>query len=209
MFLPDRLNFEALLERRTLLYGTTNTYKTYMTAKFVDFLLDKEISPSEISILDFAPNIQHFQGLKIGGKISDFSSRSLKCNYLPITGEIIPPRLQSTTKSELYSYALRNFKKIRKILDSYKYNPTNILLINDISIYLHLGSKKTILTLINKSDTFFGNTYYGLTISRAYSKLFSLIERKRVKYLIDRIPNAYSTDWLANSEVPPDLYPIR
>jgi hypothetical protein len=189
-----KLNFDDLVNHYTLLYGETNTYKTSQTSEFVKFLLEsKNISPKEISILDFAPSLMKIKNLKIGGRIQDFYEQSSACKNIIFKGEIIPPRLKSKNKKELYLYARENFEKTSEILNLFNDNPTPILIINDISIYLHIGSIKLLLNAINKSNTFFGNAYFGSSIKRGYATLFSLQERRKVKSLINKVEQSYFT----------------
>ncbi|MBY8990487.1 MAG: hypothetical protein KGD58_07005 [Candidatus Lokiarchaeota archaeon] len=188
------LNFDNLVNHSTLLYGETNTYKTYQTSEFVKFLLEsKHIRSKEISILDFAPSLMEIKNLKIGGQIQDFYKQSSTCNNIIFKGDIIPPRLKSSNKTELYQYARENLKKTSEILNIFNGNPTPVLIINDISIYLHIGSIKLLLNAINKSNTFFGNTYFGSSIKRGYATLFSLRERRKVKSLINKVEQSYHT----------------
>ncbi len=187
-------NFNDFLGRYTLLYGETDTKKTLITSEFVKFLLEiKKIDPKEISILDFAPNLKIIKNLKIGGKIADYYDAAFKCNNITFEGEIFPPRLNSGNRKELYEYACQNYKKTSKILEIYRENHTKILIINDISIYLHLGSKKYLFDTIKKSKTFFGNSYYGSSIKQDFAKLFSLREQKKVNYIRKHIENSFVT----------------
>jgi hypothetical protein len=175
MKFSENFDFSKFIGYHTLLYGETDTRKTYYTAKFVQFLLTvNNIEPNEISILDFGPKLFKHYGIKIGGRIEDFYPQSLKCNNIAFLGEIIPPRLTSSNKKQLYDNACKNYEKTSEILNKFNENPTSILIINDISIYLHLGSKQYLLDTIRKANTFFGNTYYGTSIKQDFAKLFSL-----------------------------------
>lgn len=188
------LNFSDVIGQYSLLYGETNTKKTKYTSKFVQFLLEsKKISPKEITILDFAPNLTRVRNLKIGGKIRDCYENSAKCRNISFKGEIIPPRLNSSNKIELYRYAYKNFKKTSKMLNSFNEEPTSILIINDISIYLHMGSLKLLLKAINNSSTFFGNSYYGSSIRKDFANLFSRREKRQVENLIKEVEKSYLT----------------
>ena len=190
----DDLNFEDFIGSHTILYGETDTKKTYYTSKFVQYLIEtKEMDPQEISILDFAPQLRVLMGLKIGGKIEDFYPQCIKCNNILFKGDIIPPRLRATNKQELFQYALMNYEKTHGILEKFNENPTTILIINDISIYLHHGDKNYLLETIQKSNTFFGNSYYGTSIKRNFATFLSLKEKRSVKYLVKRLDKAYIT----------------
>jgi len=186
----NNLDFQKFLGKHTLIYGETNTQKTYLTAKFVEFLMRLEnFKPKEISILDFAPKLIYIDNLKIGGRIKDFFKDSKKCNYIAFKGEIIPPRLKARNKEELYKNLCHNHRIASNILHKFNENPTSILIVNDISIYLHLGSKNLILNTILKTNTFFGNSYYGYSIKKDFSNLLTIKERKRVQFLTRNLKN--------------------
>ncbi len=188
------LDFDDFIGYHTVLYGEPNTRKTYYTAKFVQYLLEiKKINPKEISILDFAPKLSTINHIKIGGKIEDLFPQSIKCNNITFEGEIIPPRLNANNKKELYDYASKNYEKTSFILTEFYQNPTSMLIINDISIHLHLGDKKRFINVIKTAETFFGNSYYGSSIKRNFAILFSLKEKKKVKYLIKNVDKSYYT----------------
>jgi hypothetical protein len=190
----NNLDFNKALGNHTLLYGETSTKKTRTTAEFVRFLLEtKKIEENKITILDFGPKFIKFKDFEIGGRITDFYKESVNCIYLNLNGEIIPPRLNARNKKELYDNICHNYKLSNEILLMYNQNPTPYLIINDISIYLHLGSKKILLEIIRKSETFFGNSYYGILIQGKIPSLLSLIEKKRVEFLIENIEKSLRT----------------
>ncbi len=194
MIFHEDLDLNRFIGYSTILYGETNTKKTYFTAKFIEFLIEsKNLNPKEITILDFAPKLSIIKNLKIGGKIEDFYDRSSECNNISFEGEIIPPRLNAHNKKELYQNALLNYKKAHEVLEIFNENPTSILIINDISIYLHQGNKKYMLNTIKSVDTFFGNSYYGSTITRNFATFFTLKEKRSVRYLLKRVDNGYAT----------------
>jgi hypothetical protein len=186
-------SYNEYLYHHTLLYGETNTKKTYYTAKFVQFLVESKFNPLEITILDFAPKMVTINDSKIGGRIEDFYTNSRNCNNVHFEGEIIPPRLRSKNSKTLIENARSNYIKTNQILEEYHQKPTSILVINDISIYLHVGKLDYFLKTIQKARTFFGNSYYGTSINRNFSHDFSLKEKKLGESLIEKIENSYST----------------
>ncbi len=194
MIFLENLNFNDLIDHHTLLYGETNTKKTYFASNFIQFLVElNKVHPKEISILDFAPPLSMINNLKFGGKIQDFYDGANKCNNILYKGEIIPPRLKANNEKEVYQNACENYKKTSKILNLFNEKPTPVLIINDISIYLHVGRKESLLTAIEKSKTFFGNSYYGSSIKRDFAKLFSRREKRRVENLIKEVEKSYFT----------------
>ncbi|MFX0077331.1 MAG: hypothetical protein ACFE96_17960 [Candidatus Hermodarchaeota archaeon] len=194
MIFYDNIDFSSLYGHHTLIYGEISTGKTVYTANFVQYLLEnKKIDPKKISILDFAPRLAYFDNLKVGGRIEDYYKNCLKCNVIDFEGEIIPPRLNARNRNEMYSNICKNFAKIYSILEIYNKNPTPILIINDISIYLHFGKNKYLINTINKSNTFLGNSYYGTSITSKFSKLLNIMEKKKVEFLIKNIENSFKT----------------
>lgn len=187
--------YKYFLGKHTLLYGETDTKKTFYTAKFIDFLIESQkIDPKEISILDFAPKLMKINGLKIGGKINEFSAHSSICNVIPLEREIIPARLKARNKKELYENLCHNYKITSNSLKIFNEKPTKLLIMNDVSIYLHLGDKSYLLNTINKTNTFLGNSYYGSTIKSGFGCLLSLKEQKRVEFLIKNLDNSIFTN---------------
>ena len=55
-------NFKEYVGHHTLLYGETNTKKTLYTAKFVQFLVESNFDPLQITILDFGPKMNTISG---------------------------------------------------------------------------------------------------------------------------------------------------
>ncbi|MFX1501308.1 MAG: hypothetical protein ACFFDH_10145 [Promethearchaeota archaeon] len=194
MKFKSSLSYKEYIGHHTFLYGETNTKKTYYTAKFIQFLIEsKNFDPKEISVLDFAPPQTIINNIKIGGKIKEFYKNIAKCNNLYFKGEIIPPRLNASNLKELYDNACANYKKTYKILKIFNDTPTSILIVNDVSIYLHVGNIKLLIDSIQKANTFFGNSYYGSSIKTDFKTLFSLREKRLVKYLLKKIENSYFT----------------
>ena len=196
----NKLDFSKFIGHYSLLYGETNTKKTLITSDFVRYLIEvKSVDPGLISILDFAPKFRVVNKLKIGGRIEDFYSYSRNCKYYEFEGEIIPPRLESNDKNELHKNSCSNFKKTLHLLETYNKHPTSFLIINDLSIFLHSGNKFYLIRTINKAETFFGNSYYGSTINKDFTKLFSLKERLRTEYFIKHIEFSINTDLISEN----------
>jgi len=194
MKFSKNIDLNYLIGKKTLIYGETNTSKTFYTAKFIQYLCEmKKINPKDISILDFAPKLAYFNNLKIGGRIQDYYESSVKCNNINFKGEIIPPRLKAKNKKDIYDHMCHNFNKIYDIMEIYNRSPTPVLIVNDISLFLHLGGTKYLINTINKSDTFFGNSYFGSSISSKFSKLISIREKRKVEYLIKNVENSFAT----------------
>jgi len=181
------IDYQDYIGNHTLIYGDINKGKTQYTANFVRFLVESGFNPKEITILDFSPNLVKIKDLKVGGKLVDYYKKCESCNFIELKGVIIPPRLTARTKKEIKLIAYRNYIKTSEALDEYIKAPTEILIINDISIYLHRGNPKKILYAMKKANTFFGNSYFGTSIKRKYIFFFDYKEKRRVKYLIKKM----------------------
>jgi len=182
----NKLDFDRLLGIKVLLYGETNTYKTFCSAKYVQYLMeDRKIDPNHISIIEFAPKLQTIDDLKIGGKVKDYFKESKLCKYLETDEEIIPPRLHAKNRKELYSNVCHNYRQTRLVLQEFNEKPTPYLIINDISIYLHLGDKRDLIKAIENANNVIGNAYYGKNISQKakFARIFSLKEQIKIKNL--------------------------
>ena len=178
----------------TLIYGDIDTGKTLITAEFIKFLLmEKEIAPQNITILDFAPELHYLNDKKIGGKIVDFYENSINCNYLALKGKIEPPRLNAKSKKDLLNIANYNYQLTLEIIQKFNKIPTEILIINDLSIFLHKGDIKTILKAKNNAATFLANSYYGLSIKNPYSKQFDDYERNVIESILKNVDFSYLT----------------
>jgi len=188
------LIFENCLGKKTLLYGEINTNKTFLTSKFVEFLIySKNIPPKDVSILDFGPKMRIVNNVKIGGRLEDYSNSIHRCNYINLQEEIIPPRLEAKNRYEFYSNICQNYKNTNESVLKFKESPTNFLILNDISLYLHCGKPKNLLKILNISYTFFGNIYYGSSINSKYSKLFNILEKKKTESLLKNLGPCFFT----------------
>ena len=189
------LDFNEILGKKTIIYGEINTGKTKITAEFVRFLLEeKKINPAEISILDFGPKLIEINGKKIGGRISDFYPQSEICDNIKPKGDIIPPRLNAKSKEELHKNAQHNYLITLKSLEEFHSNPTPVLIINDISIYLHKGNEILLLDVIEQCETFLGNTDYGTLIKSQFDPAFSEKEKRLVEKILKKIKFSYFTN---------------
>lgn len=177
-----------------MLYGEINTGKTTITSAFLKFLLEREgIPPTDVNVMDFAPNLTTSGSVSFGGRILDFYPASKKCHYPLAEHGFIPVRFNSNNKKELFHSANQNRQFASQILNRCLNNPKSILIINDASIYLHRGDKKVLLKLIKASDTCFSNTYYGSSIGKGFSQAFSKLEKKRIEYLLRKLKDDESS----------------
>jgi hypothetical protein len=75
--------------------------------------------------------------------------------------KIAAPRIQGRTAAEVRALAEANRLAIEPLLDRWLQLSVPILMLNDLTIYLHAGSWERIMEAIRRAKTFIGNAYYG------------------------------------------------
>jgi len=160
---------------KILIIGEIGVGKTKLTVKFVKTLITLGLDKM-ITIIDLAPN---YKGV---GLPMDIPSDNIRC-LRPIT--IYAPRLMGTTCEEIWKYAKHNAMASEHLIREYIKHPTPILVMNDLTIYLHAGSLSLLYEAIKSSKLFIGNAYYGLRLKDKCG----LWERERtaVEKLIERM----------------------
>ena len=174
----QELPISNILGKKVLIIGDVGKGKTLLTAKILEKLVKNNFS-KEITVIDMAPKKKG----KIGGKIEDYTNLVYKVkNYINIES-IRTPRLSGKSKEEILKLAEENYRLIKPYLIRYREKPTHILIINDLSIYLHAGSLEDILECLLIANTFIANSYYGTFLRNDKGSGIS----KREKELIDKL----------------------
>lgn len=176
----ERINIEEFLHKKTLIVGDIAKGKTKLTAFLVKKLIVNGYG-NFITILDLAPERRD----KIGGKIRDFIDVK---NIRYLTTNILGPRMNAKNIEELYDISRRNKNSIEKLFNIYEEKPSKILVINDLTLYLHAGDIERLLNLIRLSETFIGNAYKGKSFEIEIFKEFNQKERElveRIERLMD------------------------
>lgn len=172
------LHIETILGKRILIIGDVNTGKTLLTSRILKELINLGYE-KEITIIDMAPEKRGV----IGGTLTDYIDIPKGMKYLrPL--KVYAPRTTAKNREELILMAEENARNIEKLIDSYLRNPTSILIINDLTLYLHAGNLDRIIKCIRKSKTFIGNAYYGEKIKDQFKTNISLREKILVEKLL-------------------------
>ncbi len=173
---------EQLAGRKTLLLGETNTGKTRFTFNFLCHLLEEHsFKPTEISVLEFAPTRVQKGHIVIGGTLRDLLQESTPltpsfmklinsvhwiqressdpCTVTP--AKILTPRYSAKSSQDVLNACCVNFSATQKQLFFYIQNPTKVLIINDVGIYLHLGGLPLLKKTLRLSQTCLFNAYLG------------------------------------------------
>ncbi|RLG71799.1 MAG: hypothetical protein DRO23_11440 [Thermoprotei archaeon] len=180
----QQLSITNILNRRTLIMGELGSGKTLLTLKLVLNLISNGYG-RHITILDFAPK----KIGNIGGRFLDFGFNPSRVFAYLIPSKIYTPRISAKSPQELLDLALRNKKNIEEVIFKYLANPTDILIINDITLYFHAGSLELIDECMMVSKTFIANAYYGEKLSFDYGTGVSAKEKSMVLELLKYMDN--------------------
>jgi GTPase SAR1 family protein len=172
----NQLKATEIIGKKVLILGEVGVGKTALTAKLIRELM-LLVEPKEITVIDMAPEAIG----EVGGKLSDYLSLSGELRYLsPV--KVYAPRTMGVPSTQIIKYAKRNKKAIDLLLDEFLKNPTKVLIINDITLYLHSGKLEKILNCIKLAKTFLASAYYGVKLAEdrgtgIYAREKQLVER--------------------------------
>ena len=151
--MSNQFSFVDLQNMKVLIIGEVGSGKTSFLSKLLKEALEKGLK-NDITVIDLAPKRIENEGVKIGGKISDFFLLVEKVRYLAPTIET--PRLSAGSAQELIHLVNLNKKKIERVLDIYNQKPSMILFVNDVSLYFQAGVYKKFFLAVKKAETVLG-----------------------------------------------------
>lgn len=134
---------------KMLIVGEIGAGKTRLTKMLVETLASLGLS-KEITVIDMAPA---YKGVGLPLEVSGV--RVLRPEKL------YAPRLMGRSCDEVWRYARLNETLTRPLLEKYLRDPTPILVINDLTIYLHAGDPSLLYRAVDTATLFIGNAYYG------------------------------------------------
>jgi len=137
--------------KKTIIVGEVNTGKTAYLAEILTRFLEE--GETNLTVIDMAP--ENVKG--IGGKMRTGGTSSLRY----YTVQIVAPRLVGRTVDEVEILARENVRLIDGLFKEYLKNPSKVLFINDISLYLQAGDLDKLLSFLSATPTVIMNGYYG------------------------------------------------
>lgn len=152
------IDVNSILNKKILIVGEVGSGKTRLTAKILEELVAHGFS-NYITVIDMAPSIKN-----VGAKLSTYTETFKNIRYF-FSEKIKGPRLEGKDSEEVLEIAKSNRKIIEKFLEEYLMKPTDILIVNDLTIYLHAGEIEKIFDIMEKAKTFIANAYYGNLLS--------------------------------------------
>ena len=182
----EGLEVGRLLGRKTLIVGEAGTGKSHLLARILEIMVEA-LGPEEITVIDMAP----FRFSGIGGKLRELTESVRRVRYLT-DDRIAPPRLAGRNATEVLRLAERNASLIRSLLLEFIKRPTRILLVNDLTIYLHEGDHSLLEEVIEAAETFVATCYEGERLSDDKGSGITAIEMTRLGELKGRVDNVLS-----------------
>ncbi|TFG20806.1 MAG: hypothetical protein EU530_01975 [Promethearchaeota archaeon] len=194
--LVQPISFSQCKNKKILIFGDSNVGKTHLTSQFLSYLRDTS-SLKKIYVVEMGPERFQVDNYSVGGRLIDYDpSYQHDPSVLYYNYPITPPRSASKNDAEVYKNCLKNYKIIHDefttVIDTLVNSSNNdsALIINDFSIYMHLGSHIPFLKLLKSSHTVFVNAYFGQKLAEDYGSNISWRERVLVKLLIRRFDYA-------------------
>jgi len=175
--------FERFIGKKTLIVGEVGSGKTLLLSRFLDQLVRSGLK-DRVTVIEMAPNMGG-----VGGTVENYT-RNVACVKYLKPWRIIPPRTMGRNREEVIRYARLNMLALKPLIEEYLRNPTEILLINDLTIYLHAGEVEDIIQLINISKTFTATAYEGEKLADDKGSGITDRERRsldRLKGLVDEV----------------------
>ena len=175
--------FERFIGRKIIIVGEIGSGKTLLLSRFLDQLVRSGLK-DKVTVIEMAPNMG-----EVGGTIENYTRNISSVRYLK-PWKIIPPRMMGKNREEVLKYARSNMLALKPLIEEYLRNPTEILLINDLTIYLHAGEVEDIIQLINISKTFTATAYEGKRLADDKGSGITDKEREslnRLKELVDEV----------------------
>lgn len=173
--------FRDMLGKRVLIMGDVGTGKTRLTAELLSEAIRLGYAGSTTTI-DLAPNINPSSQRTVGLALTAYINDIGEVRYLR-PRRVRAPRLEAKTAEEVLRLADENAEAISVAFVEYLKQPTDILFLNDVSLYLHAGGLEKLLALLLKSETCVLNGYYGVSLEVNHDSGISVRERMLMREL--------------------------
>jgi len=176
-----RLGVKDIIGKRVLILGEVGSGKTLLASKLLKELMTI-IDPREITIIDMAPR----RIGKVGGKISDYVDSIDKARYLS-PKKVYAPRLAGTSRQQVLEYAELNRRAVEPLLAEFSRSPTKVLILNDVTLYLHAGRLGRIIGCMRLAETFLATAYRGSRLAEDHGSGITNRERRLVEAMAIRM----------------------
>lgn len=108
-----------------------------------------------VTLIEMAPD---YGG--IGIPVERYSEKVWRIKYLK-PSKIYAPRTLGRSPGEVLEYVEKSRAELEPLLSRFEQDPTEILLINDLTIFLHAGEPERIIRIMELCETFAATAYEG------------------------------------------------
>jgi|WetSurMetagenome_2_1015567.scaffolds.fasta_scaffold72293_2 hypothetical protein len=177
---------EDCLGKKTLILGDVNTGKTTLTKRILENFCRRGLG-DRTAILDMAPEIPETLAREkrlagVGGRLPPTEGYGV----LYLGGRLEPPRLSSKTEEEAMEKARQNRRAIDELFRRLDGRDREILLINDITLYLQAGKADTLILRLNRFGTVVANGYWGERLGGGELSVREKAETERLRSWFER-----------------------
>jgi len=161
-----------VIDKKVLILGEAGSGKTRLAAKLLQELMTL-VNPEKITVVDLAPK----KVGEIGGKLAEYINLIGRVKYLS-PKNVYTPRMAGASHEQVLQYAELNRKIMEPLLNEFIRSPTETLVINDVTLYLHSGELETVLKCARLAKTFLATAYYGSRLAEDLGTGISSKERQ-------------------------------
>lgn len=170
-----------VLGKKVLILGEAGSGKTRLACRLIQELITI-MNPKEVTVIDLAPPRKGI----VGGKISDYVNLKGEIRYLS-PKKVYTPRLAGKSHEEVLRYADLNRESMEPLFKEFIKKPSKVLVVNDVTLYFHMGDLETVLKCIRLTETFLATAYYGVKLTEdlgtGVSAREKLLTEKLVKHM--------------------------
>ncbi|MEM3703273.1 MAG: hypothetical protein QXX79_02465 [Candidatus Bathyarchaeia archaeon] len=166
-----------VLGKKVLILGEAGSGKTRLVSRLIQEIITI-IHPREVTVIDLAPPRKGI----IGGKISDYVELKGEVRHLSPT-KVYTPRLDGKSSEEVLRYACLNRESMEPLFKEFIKDPSKVLVVNDVTLYLHMGDLETVLECVRLAETFLATAYYGFKLAENFGTGISERERQLTEKL--------------------------
>jgi energy-coupling factor transporter ATP-binding protein EcfA2 len=167
-----QLKGKEILGKKVLILGEAGSGKTKLAAQLLRELMIL-VNPEEITVIDLAPQ----RVGEIGGKLTEYMNVIDGVKYLS-PENVYTPRLAGTSPKQVLHYVELNRKNMEPLLIRFIRNVTEVLVLNDVTLYLHSGKLETVLKCVKLANTLLATAYYGSKLAEDLGTGISSKERQ-------------------------------
>jgi len=172
-----QLKGKEILGKKVLILGEAGSGKTKLAAQLLRELM-MLVNPEEITVIDLAPQ----RVGEIGGKLTEYVNVNSRVRYLS-PKIVYTPRLAGASPKQVLHCAELNRKNMEQLLNRFIRNVTEVLVLNDVTLYLHSGKLQTVLKCVRLANTSLTTAYYGSKLTEDLGTGISSKERQLTEKL--------------------------